>query len=47
MIIVAIMFLIGVVVEFWAIAHAPFGYQDDSGFHLGLERPGRNRPARR
>ena len=33
MIIAAILFVVGVIAEFWAITHAPFGYQDDSGFH--------------
>jgi len=43
MIIAAGLFLIGVVVEFWSIIHAPYGYQDADGFHLGIERPGTRR----
>ncbi len=30
----------GVVVELFAAATAPMGYQDESGFHLGPEKTG-------
>ena len=30
----------GVVVELFAAATAPIGYQDESGFHLGSEKTG-------
>ena len=35
MLILAALFLIGIITEFWAIAAAPFGYQDETGFHSG------------
>jgi hypothetical protein len=40
MLVLAALFLVGVIVEFYAVVAAPFGYQDDSGFHTGFERPG-------
>jgi len=46
MIIVALVLLAAVILEFWSFSRAPFGYQDDRGFHLGIER-GRNRQAHR
>jgi hypothetical protein len=38
MIIAACILLAGVVVELWAISRAPYGYQDEDGFHPGIER---------
>jgi hypothetical protein len=38
MIVVAILFSIGVIMEFYTAASAPFGYQDERGFHVGMER---------
>jgi hypothetical protein len=38
MFVVAILFSIGVIMEFYAVASAPLGYQDESGFHVGMER---------
>jgi hypothetical protein len=40
MLILAALFLIGVITEFWAIAAAPFGYQDETGFHSGNQSAG-------
>jgi hypothetical protein len=40
MLILAALFLIGVIMEFCAVMAAPFGYQDESGFHTGREQPG-------
>jgi hypothetical protein len=40
MLIVAALFLVGVITEFCAVKAAPFGYQDESGFHTGFKRPG-------
>lgn len=37
MLILAALFLIGIITEFWAIAAAPFGYQDETGFHSGIQ----------
>jgi hypothetical protein len=38
MVIAAIIVGAGVIVELCAIMKAPFGYQDDSGFHVGAPR---------
>jgi hypothetical protein len=34
----AILFLIGISMEFCAVLAAPLGYQDDRGFHVETER---------
>lgn len=39
MVILAALFLIGVIAELWAVIAAPFGYQDETGFHTGI-KPG-------
>jgi hypothetical protein len=38
MLILAALFLIGVIAELCAVRSAPFGYQDDTGFHTGIQR---------
>jgi hypothetical protein len=38
MLILAALFLAGVVAELCAVMLAPFGYQDETGFHVGVER---------
>ena len=38
MLILAGLFLIGVITELWALKFAPFGYQDENGFHIGMQR---------
>jgi hypothetical protein len=38
MLILAALFLIGVVWELYAARSAPFGYQDETGFHIGIPR---------
>jgi hypothetical protein len=40
MVIAALMLGVGVVIEFCAVILAPFGYQDETGFHVGSERAG-------
>jgi hypothetical protein len=45
MLIAAILLLVALAVELYAIIAAPFGYQDDTGFHTGVER-GRNSVSR-
>jgi hypothetical protein len=37
MMIAAIVFAAGVMVELYAVALAPLGYQDDNGFHVARE----------
>jgi hypothetical protein len=37
MLILAALFLVGVIMEFCAYKAAPFGYQDESGFHTGFK----------
>ena len=38
MLILAVLFLIGVIMQFCAVRFAPFGYQDETGFHIGIKR---------
>ena len=38
MLILAALFLVGIIMELWAVKFAPFGYQDESGFHIGIQR---------
>jgi hypothetical protein len=38
MLILAALFLVGVVWELCAARSAPFGYQDETGFHIGIQR---------
>jgi hypothetical protein len=38
MLILAVLFLIGVITELCAVRSAPFGYQDETGFHTGIQR---------
>jgi hypothetical protein len=38
MLILAALFLVGVITELWAVKFAPFGYQDENGFHTGIQR---------
>ncbi len=40
MLILAGLFLIGVITELCAVMFAPFGYQDENGFHIGIQRTG-------
>jgi hypothetical protein len=40
MLILAALFLAGVITELFAVRLAPFGYQDENGFHLGIRRSG-------
>jgi hypothetical protein len=40
MLILAALFLVGVTMEFCACMAAPFGYQDESGFHAGFKQSG-------
>jgi hypothetical protein len=43
MVIAALMLGAGVVIELCAVVMAPFGYQDETGFHIGTERTGSNK----
>jgi len=38
MVILAALFLVGVIMELFAVTSAPFGYQDETGFHIGIQR---------
>ena len=38
-IISAVLLIAGLITEFITAATAPFGYQDESGFHFGHDRP--------
>lgn len=37
MLIVLSIVLVSLIVEVWTVIRAPFGYEDESGFHTGLE----------
>jgi|GEM_PF-1376984 hypothetical protein len=38
MIIAGIMLAIGIVLDLFAVAMAPLGYQDETGFHIGTPK---------
>jgi hypothetical protein len=40
MLILAVLFFAGLATELVAVLLAPFGYQDENGFHLGVRRAG-------
>jgi hypothetical protein len=42
MLILAALFLAGIIAELFAVRLAPFGYQDETGFHLGIRRAGKD-----
>ena len=46
MMIAALLIGAGLIIELCVVFTAPLGYQDESGFHIGAERPGSDGPAR-